>query len=64
MSKLKAEVLFESLISIADPQRDHRKFHSLFDILVISICAVIPIPNKIDVLISVINFAYQRKIGC
>ena len=41
MSKLKAEVLFESLISIADPRRCHQKFHSLFDILVISICAVI-----------------------
>lgn len=41
MSKLKAEVLFESLTSIDDPRRDHQKFHSLFDILVISICAVI-----------------------
>lgn len=41
MSKLKAEVLFESLTKIDDPRRDHQKFHSLFDILVISICAVI-----------------------
>ena len=41
MSKLKAEVLFESLKKIDDPRLDHQKFHSLFDILVISICAVI-----------------------
>lgn len=41
MSKLKAEILFESLTSIDDPRRAHQKFHSLFDILVISICAVI-----------------------
>ena len=41
MSKLKAEVLFESLSEINDPRREHQKFHSLFDILVISICAVI-----------------------
>lgn len=41
MSKLKAEVLFESLSKIADPRREHQKFHSLFDILVISICATI-----------------------
>lgn len=41
MSKIKAEVLFESLKEIEDPRRDHQKFHSLFDILVISICAVI-----------------------
>ncbi len=41
MSKLKAEVLFESLKKIDDPRREHQKFHSLFDILVISICAVI-----------------------
>jgi predicted transposase YbfD/YdcC len=41
MNKLKAEVLFESLGEIDDPRREHQKFHSLFDILVISICAVI-----------------------
>ncbi len=41
MSKLKAEVLFESLKKIDDPRREHQKFHSLLDILVISICAVI-----------------------
>jgi len=41
MSKLKAEILFESLRKVADPRREHQKFHSLFDILVISICAVI-----------------------
>lgn len=41
MSKLKAEILFESFKKIDDPRRDHQKFHSLFDILVISICAVI-----------------------
>lgn len=41
MNKLKAETLFESLTEIDDPRREHQKFHSLFDILVISICAVI-----------------------
>jgi len=41
MSKLKAQTLFESLAKIDDPRREHQKFHSLFDILVISICAVI-----------------------
>lgn len=41
MSKLKAEVLFERLAKIDDPRREHQKFHSLLDILVISICAVI-----------------------
>jgi predicted transposase YbfD/YdcC len=41
MSKLKAEALFERLAKIDDPRREHQKFHSLFDILVISICAVI-----------------------
>ena len=41
MSKLKAEILFESLSKIDDPRREHQKFHSLFGILVISICAVI-----------------------
>ncbi len=41
MSQLKAERLFESLRQIDDPRREHQKFHSLFDILVISICATI-----------------------
>ncbi len=41
MSKLKAEALFESLAKVADPRREHQKFHSLFDILVISICATL-----------------------
>jgi len=41
MSRLKAETLFESLSKVDDPRREHQKFHSLFDILVISICAVI-----------------------
>lgn len=41
MSKLKAEVLFEKIKQIADPRREHQKFHSLFDILVITICATI-----------------------
>ena len=41
MSKLKAEILFESLTGIDDPRREHQKLHSLFDILVITICGVI-----------------------
>ena len=41
MSKLKAEVLFESFKQIEDSRREHQKFHSLYDILVISICATI-----------------------
>ena len=41
MSKLKAETLFQSLSKVNDTRREHQKFHSLFDILVISICAVI-----------------------
>ena len=41
MNKLKAETLFESLSKVDDPRREHQKFHSLFDILVISICATI-----------------------
>lgn len=41
MSKLKAEALFEKLKEIEDPRRDHLKEHLLFDILVISICAII-----------------------
>lgn len=41
MSNLRAEVLFESLTKVDDPRREHQRFHSLFDILVISICAVI-----------------------
>ncbi len=41
MSKLKAETLFQSLSKVNDTRREHQKFHSLFDILVISICATI-----------------------
>ena len=41
MSKLKAEVLFESFREITDPRREHQRFHALFDILVIAVCAVI-----------------------
>ena len=41
MSNLRAEVLFESLTKVDDPRREHQRFHSLKDILVISICAVI-----------------------
>jgi predicted transposase YbfD/YdcC len=41
MSKLKAEALFEKFKQIEDPRREHLKFHSLFDILVISVCATI-----------------------
>lgn len=41
MSKLKAEALFEKFKQIDDPRRDHQKFHSLYEILVISICATI-----------------------
>jgi len=41
MNKLKAEVFFESLSKVDDPRREHQRFHSLFDILVVSICAVI-----------------------
>lgn len=41
MRKLKAEVLLESLKQIDDPRREHQKFQSLFDILVIFICATI-----------------------
>lgn len=41
MSNLRAGVLFESLTKVDNPRREHQRFHSLFDILVISICAVI-----------------------
>ena len=41
MSNLRAAVLFESLTKVDDPRREHQRFHSLKDILVISICAVI-----------------------
>lgn len=41
MSKLKAETLFDNLLRITDPRREHQKFHSLIDILVISVCATI-----------------------
>ena len=41
MSILKAETLFDNLLRITDPRREHQKFHSLIDILVISVCATI-----------------------
>jgi predicted transposase YbfD/YdcC len=41
MSKLKAETLFDNLLRVTDPRRQHQKFHSLIDILVISVCATI-----------------------
>ncbi len=41
MSTLKAAVLFEGLAKLPDPRRAHQRFHSLFDILVISLCAVL-----------------------
>lgn len=41
MSKLKAATLFEGLAKLPDPRREHQRFHALFDILVISICAVL-----------------------
>lgn len=41
MSKLKAATLFEGLAKLPDPRREHQRFHSLFDILVISLCAVL-----------------------
>lgn len=41
MSQLKVESLFERLREISDPRREHQKFHSLYEILVIAICAVL-----------------------
>jgi len=41
MSKLEAETLFDNLLRVIDPRREHQKFHSLIDILVISVCATI-----------------------
>ena len=41
MKQLKVESLFERLREIADPRREHQKFHSLYEILVIAICAVL-----------------------
>lgn len=41
MSQIKAESLFEGMRKIADPRREHQKFHSLYEILVIAICAVL-----------------------
>jgi len=41
MSKLKAETLFDNLLRVTDPRRQHQKLHSLIDILVISVCATI-----------------------
>jgi predicted transposase YbfD/YdcC len=41
MSQLKVESLFERMREIVDPRREHQKFHSLYEILVIAICAVL-----------------------
>jgi predicted transposase YbfD/YdcC len=41
MSQLQVESLFERMRKIADPRREHQKFHSLYEILVIAICAVL-----------------------
>ncbi len=41
MSQIKAERLFERMRKIADPRREHQKFHSLYELLVIAICAVL-----------------------
>jgi DDE_Tnp_1-associated len=41
MSQIKAESLFERMREIADPRREHRKCHSLYEILVIAMCAVL-----------------------
>jgi predicted transposase YbfD/YdcC len=41
MNNLNPNSLFEKLKLIDDPRRDHQKFHSLFDILVIGICATL-----------------------
>jgi predicted transposase YbfD/YdcC len=41
LSQLKAQTLFESLTLIKDPRVERTKLHSLVDILVIAICAMI-----------------------
>lgn len=41
MRELKGEGLFERLKKMGDPRREHQKFHSLYEILVIAICAVL-----------------------
>ena len=41
MSEIKAGSFFEGLRNIVDPRREHQKFHSLYEILVIAICAVL-----------------------
>ena len=41
MREIKAASLFEGLKKIADPRREHQKFHSLYEILVIAICGVL-----------------------
>ena len=41
MRELKVEGLFERLKKMGDPRREHQKFHSLYEILVIAICAVL-----------------------
>ncbi len=41
LSELKAQTLFESLTVIKDPRVERTRLHSLRDILVIAICAMI-----------------------
>lgn len=41
MSEIKIASFFEGMRKIADPRREHQKFHSLYEILVIAICAVL-----------------------
>jgi predicted transposase YbfD/YdcC len=41
MREIKAASLFEGLKKIVDPRREHQKFHSLYEILVIAICGVL-----------------------
>lgn len=41
MSRLTAQTLFDNFMQIKDPRREHQKFHSLIDMLVIATCATI-----------------------
>ena len=41
MSEIKVERLFEGMRKIRDQRREHQKCHSLYEILVIAICAVL-----------------------
>ena len=41
MSQLQVESLFDLRREIANLRREHQKFHSLYEILVIAICAVL-----------------------